>query len=78
VTPEIARILQEVAVANVGLATTGGKGKNCWAIAGLLTYNSKVMREKEIRKVKITIVFSLKFNVIFFYVLVYFAICKIF
>lgn len=65
-TPEIARILQEVAAANVGLATTGGKGKNCWAIAGLLTYNSKVMREKEIRKVKITIVFSLKFNVIFF------------
>jgi hypothetical protein len=78
VTPEIARILQEVAVANIGLATTGGKGKNCWAIAGLLTNNSKDMREKEIKKVKMTIVFSLKFNVIFFYVLVYFAICKIF
>jgi hypothetical protein len=66
VTPEIARILQEVAAANVGLATTGGNGKNCWAIAGLLTYNSKVMREKEIRSVKINTVFSLKFNVIFF------------
>ena len=66
-TPEIARILQEVAVAaNVGLATTEGKGKNCCAIAGLLEYNSKVMREKEIREVKITIVFTLKVNVIFF------------
>jgi hypothetical protein len=67
VTLEIARILQEVAVpANVGLATTVGKGKNCCAIAGLVVYNSKVMREKEMRKVKITIVFSLKVNVIFF------------
>ena len=66
-TLEIARILQEVVVAaNVGLATTGGKGKNCCAIAGLLIYNSKVMREKEMRKVKITIVFSLGVNVIFF------------
>ena len=63
---EIARRLQEVAVAaKVGLATTGGKGKNCCAIAGLMVYNSKVMREKEMRKVRITIVSSLKVNVIF-------------